>query len=569
MRNFTLILSIVLTSACCFAAMPKKEQVKMGSHKWEVTQKSQEDFKRVKHFTKDRPAYAVAEDETDIILKEVVNEDFSLFTAGADGAPDTNRLDNVETAAIDDKYFHTPGWFGFDVYQAGGAAYLGVNEETSETGMLITPQSDLSGYVTITLRAKSTETNGDWLDFNLVSVDMGMEVLYGDFFYISNDWTEVEFTTPTGINNAHIYLFAEEFGVYIDDLKISTQILPTPTLLDETNITENGFTANWTEVRGTEYYELDLYAHHKAEANETFNFFSSNFDNIESTGTEEEPEVLEDWDSFMLNQYTDYTGWIIYLPVMLDGAIGLSGRYTADYEWGFLSSPDYDLSHNDGKVTVKGKFYAETGERAVLTLYSVTEEGYWDIADTKYVDFEGGWTDVEMELTGGTTQSSVEITYVGYENMYIDDLVVSQNLAAGDEIVLPIKVYEPTETSQDVTVAELFLNERICYRLCGFKNIYFYDEEYDEYWLTGALISDYTDLKYVTLAPAAVAGVNSDNEMYAYFSNNQLQVAGTDNEEVEVYSINGTRLSSNATFEKGVYIVKVGNNVVKAINDGK
>lgn len=573
MRIFTSILSIALSAVCCLAAIPQKEQVKMRSHKWEATQtgaqKVAEDFKRVKHFSKVTPAFAPTEDESDIIVKEVINEDFSLFTAGADGAPDTNRLDDAETAAIDDKYFNTPGWFGFDVYQAGGAAYLGMNEETYETGMLITPQSDFSGYVTITMRAKSVDSNGDWLDFNLVSVDMGMEVLYGDFFYIGSDWTDVEFTTPNGINNAHIYLFAETYGVYIDDLKISTQVLPTPTLLDETNITENSFTANWTEVRGTEYYELDVYAHHKAEKAETYNLFATNFDKIESTGTEESPEVLDDWDSYMLNDYTDYTGWFVYLPVMIDGAFGVSGRYTYDYEMGFIASPDYDLSHNDGKVTIKGKFYGESGEKAVLTLYSVMEDGYWDVADTKAIDFEGGWTNVEMELVGGSTQSSLEITYVGYNNMLIDDLVVSQNLAEGDEMLLPIKIYEPVETSQKVDVAELFLNDKICYRLCGFKNIYFYDEEYDEYWLTGALMSDYTDVRYVTLAPAGVEGINANSEVSVYFSNNQLQVVGADNAQVEVYAINGTRLSADTAFEKGVYIVKVGNNVVKTINSGK
>ena len=72
----------------------------------------------------------------EITLTTILTEDFSKFTAGSEETPDATRLEDTETGIISDEYFNTPGWMGFEVYQAGGCAFLDLN---GETGMLITP----------------------------------------------------------------------------------------------------------------------------------------------------------------------------------------------------------------------------------------------------------------------------------------------------------------------------------------------------------------------------------------------------------------------------------------------
>jgi hypothetical protein len=63
---------------------------------------------------------ATTESEATVVLEE----DFSLFTAGSEDMPDdVNIAPEVDyTYLVDTAYTHQPGWLGYYVFQAGGCA---------------------------------------------------------------------------------------------------------------------------------------------------------------------------------------------------------------------------------------------------------------------------------------------------------------------------------------------------------------------------------------------------------------------------------------------------------------
>lgn len=89
----------------------------------------------------------------------VVEEDFSLFTAGSEAEPDMTNILSSEGYILYD-YVHTYGWTAVSVYQAGGCAYV-VGDGIS---MLMTPVLDLSGdnghfKITFSYRTSSESTS--------------------------------------------------------------------------------------------------------------------------------------------------------------------------------------------------------------------------------------------------------------------------------------------------------------------------------------------------------------------------------------------------------------------------
>lgn len=49
----------------------------------------------------------------------LINEDFSLMTAGTEDVPDGTMMPGETFGLLPDELFHTPDWYGIGVYQAG------------------------------------------------------------------------------------------------------------------------------------------------------------------------------------------------------------------------------------------------------------------------------------------------------------------------------------------------------------------------------------------------------------------------------------------------------------------
>ena len=92
--------------------------------------------------------------ETSPPFVTVVSEDFNLWTKGSETAPHTEMEGGKERQFMIDKTItYQPGWTGNYIYQAGGCAYLKLNDD-GRAGHIQTPEMALYGEVKITFRAK-------------------------------------------------------------------------------------------------------------------------------------------------------------------------------------------------------------------------------------------------------------------------------------------------------------------------------------------------------------------------------------------------------------------------------
>lgn len=561
-KKVYLLLVMMMFVSSLFAQNPTRvERVKVD--KKEINKRAANQREVLKNNRAVNPQYR--DGGNTIVNTTILTEDFSNFTAGSIETPDATCLEDPETGEIADTYFNTPGWSGLEIYQAGGCAYIDFCDEINETGMLITPLMNTKGSLTIKCRMKSVNPEGDNVGYNIINEEYDVyDSNYG--FLNADEWTDVEWFTSYGDENTYVYFFSYKDPVYIDDIEIIHHYMPVPTFLPETNITDTSFTANWTAIEDADEYQISMYANHTAPADETFYLADINFDNIETEATVDNPETPEEDGIY-------YDCWYFYLHMFAKGCLGVSGENADYYDYGYISSPEVDLSSDNGKATLSFKMKATEGDGIEIYLYT-EQYGYYQEVYTEYITVENSnWNEYTIELANGYEKSIVEIWYYGADNAFFDDIKLSQNMTKGEVKTLMILEDYTAENYYDIVIDKKYRKDEIYYQLYGYKYIYAYNPYYDEYYISGRIVSDFTEPRY---APTNGLGVE-DIEMLpasAYFTNGQLNVSNPENEMVSVYNISGVCVYNavvngaiDDNFAKGLYIVKVGNKVTKAINN--
>lgn len=204
----------------------------------------------------------------------LIDEDFSLLTAGTNDEPDTTPLtkdgewgeDATDESYLMDASLTKDGqWYGLSLRQAGGAiALMGQSDQAS---WLFTPLKDYSGKMKITLRARSLKgTTRLIIHFNKGGYVNSMPIdglpQYKMATLKEGEWTEVEAEVDN--NSADLdgnIGFQAISTVLIDDVKVTVEgeNLVYPPILPLTNLSESGFTAHWQEVRNADDYLFSLF----------------------------------------------------------------------------------------------------------------------------------------------------------------------------------------------------------------------------------------------------------------------------------------------------------------------
>ena len=192
----------------------------------------------------------------------LLEEDFSLFAAGSEEEPDTNNLVldvTNENYFINPDYTHMPGWSGNYVYQAGGAAFLVVDWWYAS---IQTPDMEMSGNIHISFRARINGDSGSESgNVRLMKNAESGSLLDYISFEMSSEWQTYEFDFYNDESGNNFFFLIECYtDWFLDDVVISNELdfMPTPTLLDVTNYTMEGFDARWSEVGAAEDYLLSV-----------------------------------------------------------------------------------------------------------------------------------------------------------------------------------------------------------------------------------------------------------------------------------------------------------------------
>ncbi len=269
----------------------------------------------------------------------------------------------------------------------------------------------------------------------------------------------------------------------------------------------------------------------------------------------------------------DYNNWYIYMPALINGAIGVTGQYSVYNQYGLMQSPVLDLTSDNGNAVVSFTAYGPSMDELSISLFS-NADGYYDIASNKTVALEGeGWNEYTVELSGGMEDSYIEIKYLGSGYVYFDDLKLSQNISEGEVKVNNIQTDEIETASLDVVVDEKYADDILFYQLQAVKYVWATDEYTGEEYIVGEILSELTEVRYAPTNGIGVNDVDMMSEEFAYFNDGQLNIYNPNNLAVFVYNINGVCVYSsndNGTarryFNDGIYIVKIGEKTMKIIN---
>lgn len=350
---------------------------------------------------------------------------------------------------------------------------------------------------------------------------------------------------------------------------MSVSAIVAPVMNDAENVTNNGFTASWNAVPRATHYEFWAYQYHKAVDSEDYILTDERFSKVHSTGSVANPEVIYDMASESLDEYMAQPGWVLYAPVHIDGAIGMDASFYLSGIPCYLMSPEFDLSQGEGTVTVEFRAYVSDTESTghqTIPVVSMLNRGTGETPET--VDQEqieditpGVWQSFSVSLAKGTKTASVMIFPYGNAGyLFIDNLKVVKHLESGESILLPVCYEFTTETSVDVSAekpeTDSFAFKARAFRIQG----------------NDFLSSSWSELKY-TDPDASVAGIEFKKPV-VYVTDGILSVENPTGAAIAVYMINGVKVDGkNAGFrqaeirlpEHGIYIVKVGSDVVKVV----
>lgn len=355
-----------------------------------------------------------------------------------------------------------------------------------------------------------------------------------------------------------------DYSNEIEVVEVITSV-DTPKGLAATNVTANGFTANWEAVAKAAKYEVMLFKTETMAETTEKKILDEDFSKVtvgELTGTVEFGKTQE-----YLDAYTTVPGWYGVAHCLAAGYMGISPISSK----GTITTPALDLSANKGagKLTInmaegnRGTYY--TGAEITISLYNGNEE---TAAETKTVTLEKDFKEYTVEFTKGTAESYIEISYSGSNKLFIDYMNVTTTLNAGDKYtsLVETREVEGNNTSADFSVA-FDENTTYSYQVIAYVRTVV-NGEID---LLGSAASEPVEVKYV---PTGVNGITNNGEGTSLRITDGGVVVMLDSPAaINVYgmggqmmkSVKGVKGENSISLAPGVAIVKAGNKSYKVV----
>ncbi|WP_410083152.1 fibronectin type III domain-containing protein [Barnesiella intestinihominis] len=335
------------------------------------------------------------------------------------------------------------------------------------------------------------------------------------------------FFTVKAKNDKYTSVESNEVQVYVP-----IRTMPVPELADPTDITDTGYTARWYPVERAMGYAVRHFLKHTARSDEEYTLVHEDLETI-TEGTFEWPGYFYDYD---LNKYSKVPGWGVNMGCTVKGMIGIDNYYR-DFEEGKITSPEFDLSRNDGKYTVQLNVYAiHAGDTVYVDSYCEGEKEH-----REYLMKTVGEHSFSVDFTNGSAQTHFTVTFSGTDKMFIDDIFVKQILRAGESYTSALASFEvegidnTSYTFTDLTGSE---SDEYLYSVASWS--YSLDEE--GIWGPN-VYSEYSEPQIVRLSSSIenVDGIDSD-KVYAH--NGILYVGVARDALVRIYTIEGKLILS-------------------------
>lgn len=419
-----------------------------------------------------KPLKAVSYAQTSLL-----SEDFSLMKAGSEAAPDENKI----VGTVPEELTHTPGWEGATVRQAGGCVMLDdytltYQGQSMTVHYLDTPLLGLTktSTISVTFRARTSDSAGDTF-YILCAQHNGSSssTLATQEFPLSEKWQEYNVLLTGCPVNTYLEFQSETAPCFVDDIDVTViPDLETPKVLAATDITDRGFTANWTAVPDATGYIVNTNIIRTSTGEDPYFLIDTEFEGIQD-GSAEEP-ILEYIYSYM-DEYIDYKGWIAYFPMWAGEALGISNQYLDRYGNGYLQSPTLDLSANEGVVNVQMKYMAKNVDMFQVSLYTQLESGKMSLRSTRmvYPQKNGQWEELNTTINGGTSRSVVVIVLpeTTYGSIIMDNLKMWQELPEGTRYTVPMQRTLSDTNSAVISTVGCKADDRFSYNVQAYRQL--------------------------------------------------------------------------------------------------
>lgn len=332
---------------------------------------------------------------------------------------------------------------------------------------------------------------------------------------------------------------------YSDDLEVDEVAAP---VADEaTDVTENGFTANWEKSDNAHTYTLSLVRTHTVtDGTEQVSYFNDGFGEIPYSNDDPQSTVFGNpiGSPFSLDDLIDNAGWSVYLATCFTGYLGITNIYDSYGLTGMdvLYGPEADYSICGGKATVSGTGMSASDDVVVKVGFGTIDE------NTKEVTFNDGAKEFTLsttgsefneEISGGTANSRLifKITDAaeGGDVALFDSLSITGIAQKGDTYTLPYATVTLPYNATSYNVEVPFTgNDVFTYSVTG------------EF---GTQVSNPSNV--ITVYAPTYNGISSVE-------------AAKSNGAKEYYTIDGMKVRNAANLH-GLFIVRDGNKTYKVV----
>ncbi|MDO4692352.1 MAG: hypothetical protein Q4A64_05730 [Porphyromonadaceae bacterium] len=355
------------------------------------------------------------------------------------------------------------------------------------------------------------------------------------------------------------------------------------------------FKASWNSVPSATAYNVWAYYDRTAERDGEFVVTNEDFSNVKnpkgelSEFTPENPDPDAKVFSLMGRAVeTVQAGWLGYNYAAYKGVICLDGwHYFNAKAIVSLQSEELDLSKDGGKFKVKVDLWGAIGEmkdsnanvidsrqtEAAIALFTYDEElGTFKQVELVYPEkVSPRWTTYEIPFTKGTKRSKVGIFAVkGYDNLYVDNLKITQNYKKGEVFRDPCYLKQfVNELEHEVKIegpsAKLATPIHVRVVAVRGKNP---ENQYSNPKIKSSEYSDYVTVKNTVDTEAILKLVEAN----VYAADGALHIENPSKAKVTIFTMSGATLLVNASgaptitlggLGSGAYVVVVGNEAFK------
>lgn len=376
----------------------------------------------------------------------------------------------------------------------------------------------------------------------------------------------------TGLDPEFDYFYTVKAvsGRYVSEpsKEIEVFAVSQPTVLQPTDITSDGYTANWTCGNKVDVYRVEQVQLNTIDKDtDAYTILYEDFSKVKSDKTEadiakgdiEKDEYSDGYGP--IDDLTQLAGWKASSLQCVDGWLG--GMESSGVKGeipGAIVTPAMDLSHNEGECDVTVRAWGT--EDDWLVVQGVNPAAYSAIRFP-----EGGFVEATVTIPTCTKKEQLTFYSNNYRTFLIDYIKVTQNVKAGDKV----EVVTGSVVTEDNTTKSMYMDRPnfgpghdIYYRVTGLR--YYHGN------LKDAVASSPSDMMLVK-APATSIQTVGKTESSVTTVAGGVSVTTADNAVLDVFTVTGQKAltrtlapgTTDVSLAPGVYIIKVADQAVRVV----